>query len=383
MAVIQVYAEQLRASSQPGSTNPANYEWSHILSFPVDTIVNIGFALRPLKWIRFATGVVTGTQGDLSASRNSLVAVDYNSSLPTDSLNLYYHVSVAERAAMFPLDPLFSAEAITDSQASFQTREGDFRSRVAARDEWAEDECDAVHMVSFKKGASYMRAFSSGRTRGQIIIDDINDTRNGILVRKDKRIVLGKNLAILKTPNFALNASDIIATANSNDELYIYTPFRRRRTRSSDTKTFGSNHCIRVPDDKSDWPPDFLFDAMYASAVLFHFHTQKTGSWREKFYSAAKTSQQVEFEKLKAEEALKKVNADAGAAARDERAAQRTSQRDGGGSDTWKEWACEQLLFWPYQNLSPSQLEAFGQAHRQQASVKECSNWLDRDQLRA
>ncbi|KAE9406236.1 hypothetical protein BT96DRAFT_987672 [Gymnopus androsaceus JB14] len=151
--------------------------------------------------------------------------------------------------------------------------------------------CDAAHMVSFKKGASYMRAFSSGRTRGQIIIDDINDTRNGILVRKDKRIELGKNLAILKTPNFALNASDIIATANSNDELYITHHFDEKETTThiigSRSTTYGSNRCIRVPDDKSDWPPDFLFDAMYASAVLFHFRAQETGSWREKFLSSS------------------------------------------------------------------------------------------------
>ena len=91
-----------------GSTDPelSSWHWVHCLTFPPDTLNRLQFTPKPHKWIRYATGVVVGAQGGLSFSRDPLHDVmEYNHmhvhDLRSESADLYYHTSDAEKQKMF------------------------------------------------------------------------------------------------------------------------------------------------------------------------------------------------------------------------------------------------------------------------------------------
>jgi len=68
-------------------------------------LTELNFSSKPYKWIRYATGIVVGAQGDLSSEHNSPDDVmNYDDDLTSTSTNLYYHVNSAERQKMFPTD---------------------------------------------------------------------------------------------------------------------------------------------------------------------------------------------------------------------------------------------------------------------------------------
>ena len=46
--------------------DPTNWEWKKCLAFPVSRLNELGFSLKPYKWIRYATGIVVGARGDLA-----------------------------------------------------------------------------------------------------------------------------------------------------------------------------------------------------------------------------------------------------------------------------------------------------------------------------
>ena len=91
------------------------------------------FTPKPYKWIRYATGVVVGAQGDLSFSPDSPHdVVEYDHDLPSESADLYYHTSDAEKQRMFPVDPDMGRTTITSSDATPQRVH--LRSDVVKRD---------------------------------------------------------------------------------------------------------------------------------------------------------------------------------------------------------------------------------------------------------
>lgn len=103
-------------------------------------------------------------------------------------------------------------------------------------------------------------------------MNDINDTRNGLLLANHLHVPFGAgDIAFLKTPNFGLSVADI-----------PYNPPNAARPASRLTLhhfadlSHGSfipdiaphNHDARQPQDTSEWPPAVIVDLVYAVAAM-------------------------------------------------------------------------------------------------------------------
>jgi len=273
--------------------DPTNWEWKKTLAFPVNRLNNLQFSSKPYKWIRYATGIVIGARGELCMERDSPnpVPIDYESSLPALSIDLYYHTTDEERRHVFPIDPkLADTSTITSSLAS--TRRDNFRYDVEGRDGscvlTGADAliCDAAHLIPHSKGSAYIETFTTHRGRlssgDDDLVHDINDVRNGLLIQASLHRVLGNHLAFLKTPNFAMDTSDVDPNADGSQERFTSHVFNQ-----SLEGLFRSGAALRVPSDMSNWPPAALFDADYAGAVMHHFGIAVADileKWKEVFY---------------------------------------------------------------------------------------------------
>ncbi|KAH9027283.1 hypothetical protein EDB84DRAFT_1608777 [Lactarius hengduanensis] len=276
---------------------PSNWEWVHCLTFPLEMLVALHFSHRPFKWVQYAIGVIIGAHGDLSTSPDlPNDSVDYNANLPTNSVNLYYHTNDQEKQRMFPIDPHILRTQDTTSVSS--SRRGTFRKDVAARDGqrcvwtgWDVEGCDAVHLIPHSKSDKYILNFTRHCERGDKgddIITDIDSVRNGILLNKVAHRTLGKNLAFLMTPNFAMDTSDIDHDAPPDQKrctahlIQVNGPYPRE---------FVSGSLVQITaSSQFRPPPDILFDAVYATFILHHFGTKRvkdriTKEWNDTLYS--------------------------------------------------------------------------------------------------
>jgi len=145
--------------------DPSNWRWIHCLTLPVQKLNALQFSQRPYKWIRYATGVVVGAEGDLSSSPHFLNVVDYNANLPAESAILYYQTSDEEKRRMFPADPNMGREQVTSSVSSI--RRAQFAGEVASRDGNVcvltgafHPVCDAAHLVAHSKGDTVCCSYS-------------------------------------------------------------------------------------------------------------------------------------------------------------------------------------------------------------------------------
>ncbi|KAF5371989.1 hypothetical protein D9615_008142 [Tricholomella constricta] len=304
MAAIQVYASFPCAVAPAGADldlAPTNWRWVHCLSLPLDTLKARQFSQRPYKWIRYAIGVVVGAEGDLSSSPDLPDIVDYDiGHLPSESATLYYHTSDEERRRMCPIDPdLERTESFTSSIAT--TRLAHFIDDVKERDGSScvmtgldEKLCDAAHLLAQTKGDTYISTYTQRRSRstaGDDIVQDINSVRNGLFINGFSHKGLGKHLAFLPTPNFAMDTADLDPNAPPEGRRYtthLFKPDIPFFLGGRNAPPSGSP--IRI-SDTPQWPPAILFDAVYAGAVLQHFGTETlkedvTAAWKETFLSS-------------------------------------------------------------------------------------------------
>lgn len=146
-----------------------NWRWIHCLDIPVNVLDNHSFALKPYKWIRYATGMVVGAHGSLSFNQNHLEEPDHNANHiihPDLSRDLYYHCNDEEKRRLFPTDPKMAATKITSSVATSR-REG-LRQELIERDggrcvlsNKGEAFCAGVHLIAHSKGDSVSTFFST------------------------------------------------------------------------------------------------------------------------------------------------------------------------------------------------------------------------------
>ena len=160
-ALISVHA-QLPKNVMPNTEvdlDPTNWEWKEILAFPVSRLNDLRFSLRPYKWIRYATGIVTGVRGELCTERDlpNPVPINYDSGLSVVSIDLYYHTTNQEKRHIFPIDPKF-ADTRTETSSGTSSRREDFRDEVESRDEVCVVTgvpgflCYAAHILPHSKG---------------------------------------------------------------------------------------------------------------------------------------------------------------------------------------------------------------------------------------
>ncbi|KAI9460008.1 hypothetical protein HD554DRAFT_2176781 [Boletus coccyginus] len=299
------------------------------------------------EWIRYSTGVVVGAQGDLSFSRDSPDDVmDYDQDLQSESADLYYHTSDDEKLKMFPADIDMDRTAIT-SNSEATSRAADFRSDVVERDRMCvltgdeEEDCDAAHLLPRSKGDEYIETYTQRRGRdpaGNDIVCQIDDVRNGILLNAIAHRHFGTNMAFLMTPNFAMTTADVNPTAPPIEKRCIAHLFAPEKRRAFGDSAVRSGHLVQMPDTADEWPPNILFDAVYANAVLRHFSLQRMRDtlkrWRSTFYCQAIVDEQTTKRRNEQNQA------------REQRAARRTNRASRAGDDDIDYYDC--LLMMPY-----------------------------------
>ncbi|KAI9456922.1 hypothetical protein HD554DRAFT_2042455 [Boletus coccyginus] len=250
----------------PTSSRPSSWEWVHCLTCPLDTFNSLQFVRKPYKWIRYATGVVVGAQGDPSFSRDSPHDVmDCNQDLQFESIDLYYHTSDDEKQKMIPADlDMDRTTIINISDASEATsRRAQFRSDVVERDRvcvltgYMERGCDAVHLLPHSKGDEYIESYTERRSRdpaGNDIVFEIDDVRNGILLNKIAHGTFGKKFAFLITPNFAMTTADVNTTAPPTEKRCTAHLFVPEEPEVFGDPTLRSGHLVQMFDIADEWP---------------------------------------------------------------------------------------------------------------------------------
>ncbi|TFK17470.1 hypothetical protein FA15DRAFT_577254, partial [Coprinopsis marcescibilis] len=294
-ATIKVYAP-FPCAVVPGvdfDLDPANWNWVHYLTLPLETLTALQLSQKPYKWIRYAIGVVVGAEGDLSSSPDLLNLVDYDAGLPVKSTVLYYRLNDQEKGRMFPVDPKIGR---THTTSSATTRRFQFRSDISERDGGTcvltgmdDIFCDAVHLLAHSKGDAYITTFTQRRSRdpnGEDIVRDIDNIRNGLFLNKYTHAVLGTDVAFLATPNFAMTTADVDPNTPATERRYTAHNFRLNEPAFLGYAAPGTP--LRTLDTP-EWPPNILFDAVYAQAVLHQFGDRTlmdriNATWNSTFY---------------------------------------------------------------------------------------------------
>jgi len=164
-----------------------------------------------------------------------------------------------------------------------------------------------------------------------------------------------------------MTTSDIDLTAPEDKERYtvhLFLPEDPRSLGAPDRVRSGSS--LRVPDTTDNWPPDILFDVVYAGAVLKHFSTptlldELTGSWKDTFYpGGVMTATQADYKAITDEHAA--------AGERKEKQAQERHARHEArhGPDV-----LDMLMILPYVKVPRHQLEAVYSEARKKTEAME------------
>ncbi|KAH9031355.1 hypothetical protein EDB85DRAFT_2241270 [Lactarius pseudohatsudake] len=173
-------------------------------------------SIHPFKWIRYVMFTICGASGDLSSSpAPDGPSVDYDStSLPND-IDLYYNPS---GICIFVDYNCFVERATTTDGTP---RRHNFRDEVIKRDGESciitgesADICDAAHILPRCKTDEYLSKVVEDcwdlYDPRPPPIDGVNDIQNGVLLKADLHRLLSKgSVALLKTPNYGLDPTDI------------------------------------------------------------------------------------------------------------------------------------------------------------------------------
>jgi len=300
---------EIRVSAQfPQSPNhrdlsPQNWRWIHFLTFPVDKINHPNFRIShyPYKWIRFAAGSILGVNGHLSTDRDSLQLVSYgDQDLPSQSIDLFFTVANTDKPRIYLVDRLLRKESVSSVEGS--RRRAHFRRDVIERDRFCvltgrePDYCDAVHMLPHMRGDEYIKKVTSRRSTlhepyvRNDTVSEIDDIHNGLCLHNSTHRALHRKVAFLKTPNFAMDTTDIDpGVPGGNTIQYTAHLFDPEDSGALGDSSIHNGHPLRVAAAVSDWPPDVLFDFSYAATVIYNFgvlpaDAEFSDMWDQNYY---------------------------------------------------------------------------------------------------
>jgi len=164
-----------------------------------------------------------------------------------------------------------------------------------------------------------------------------------------------------------MTTSDIDPTAPSDEERYtvhLFSPDDKRSLGEPTEVRSGSS--LRVPDTTNNWPPDILFDTVYASAVIEHFSTRTlvdelNESWKDALYpGGVVTAAQADYKAITDERA-----------ATGERKEKRAQERDARREARNRPDVFDMLMIMPYIKVPRDQLEAVYSEARKKKEAKE------------
>ncbi|KAH8112432.1 hypothetical protein DFH11DRAFT_1728611 [Phellopilus nigrolimitatus] len=267
-------------------------EWLTVLEIPIDMLPH--FSSKPRKWLDYLGYALTGSDGTLSQLRDvEAVACDLDVPIAPGEV-YYFHAS----GNIVFIDPdVFT----TVSSHSSQARESGFR-----------NVCDAAHLLAHAKGNEYIKLLTSMRTHEQLVIEEIDDPRNGLFVFSGIHKLMGiGSLAFLQTPIRSLKSSDI----HEHAEPDAYRLTTHIFSEDSDARQYhhhgkAASRRSPLPDD---WPPEVIFTTLYASAALRIWgkkdcKTRLAGITRKDYYpnDLQDKSAKDEEKKLRREERMKR-----------------------------------------------------------------------------
>ncbi|RDB30981.1 hypothetical protein Hypma_000150 [Hypsizygus marmoreus] len=238
--------------------DPYNRHWHEEPFISVDTQVIADMNLhRPLNWVRYLGFTIVGEPGELSSSKDSIVAPG-PLSFDTTTI-LYFHT----RGLVNPAD--FRAGATETSTQVSGSRCAEFASDVSERDgrcfftSRVPLSCDAVHLIRHNKGDNYIDMATNST------VSTIDDPRNGLLLNIVVHRFLGLNLcAILHTPNMYMISTDV---HNNYPAMQRMLTLQHFRSLESEHDLCPPN-CTKPIPDSPTFPPLVIFDFCYGSAAL-------------------------------------------------------------------------------------------------------------------
>ncbi|KAK7690766.1 hypothetical protein QCA50_005865 [Cerrena zonata] len=285
---------------------PENWTWKHLLRCPVSKLAEFTLSAPPYMWLRYSTYAILGAEGRLSTQKDLLDEPIYTKELPLESKTLYYHYENAnEQARLFPLEsdlmnPRSMTSQVTQRFPSFKNDVLDRdNGRCVVTDSFYSD---ASHLIAHSKGDEYIRALTERRSRRSTdVVPSIDHVRNGLTLYPSTHSSLARaHAAFMKVPNFAIQLADIdTPLPDNNADAYIAHAFVPSINIPFGARSPGS--LLRIPQDRSQWPPDILFDALYGGVVLQQFGVCKTEDldkpWEHVYYPNGKIASQ-EFQKI-------------------------------------------------------------------------------------
>ncbi|KAF8557119.1 hypothetical protein OG21DRAFT_1407751, partial [Imleria badia] len=237
--------------------------------------------------------------------------------------------------------------------------------------------CDAAHLVPHSKGDRYIETYTQRRSRdpaGNDIVHRIDDVRNGILLNSITHSSIGKDVAFLVTPNFAMTTADVNPTTPPTEKRCITHLFVPDDPEALGDRTLRSGHLFRTPDTADEWPPNILFDAVYASAVLHHFAPRTMRDtlkqWRSNYYLRGITSAaQASYQAIIDERGTK-------AERKNEQNQVRANKASHADDDCLDYFDC--LMILPYINVPPDEQEAIWRKAEAKRAERERSGLEDK-----
>ncbi|KAF8871555.1 hypothetical protein CPB85DRAFT_1569216 [Mucidula mucida] len=157
-------------------------------------------------------------------------------------------------------------------------------SQRALRKDLALKSCQAIHLLPHSKGDVYMDLISKARSPNvQDYMDKIDDIRNGLTMNAALYAALMPNYgaAFLHVPNEYMTVEDAVLhdlDTRAQDEVHCH--FLTDEVRNSpcvcnpvDNGRLWDNKCLRQPEDRSHWPPPFLWDFLFGVTAIKNWAT--------------------------------------------------------------------------------------------------------------
>ncbi|PCH39248.1 hypothetical protein WOLCODRAFT_141162 [Wolfiporia cocos MD-104 SS10] len=240
--------------------------WVTVLEIPYDIFPV--YSSKHRRWLDYLGYAITGSDGILYLSSeitDGAVACDLD--LPVSSGEVYFFHANGRVAF---IDPYVITTLSSHSSCS---RDSDFRPALIERDRrcvfTGTGTYQAAHLLAFRKGDEYIERLTEVRSGGQLVVDSINDPRNGLLLGGGIHSHLDHGqIAFLPTPVRSLKSCDVAGADDAEPDIYrltIQSFGETSRIRRSQDHGLEAMLSSPLPDD---WPPELILTALYAGAAM-------------------------------------------------------------------------------------------------------------------
>ncbi|KAF8899541.1 hypothetical protein CPB85DRAFT_1458466 [Mucidula mucida] len=160
-------------------------------------------------------------------------------------------------------------------------------SQRAQRKDLALKSCQVIHLSTHSKGDVDMDLISKARApNAQDYMHKIDDIRNGLTMDASLQAAVMPNYgaAFLHVPNEYMTVEDaVLHDLDNRAQDEVHRHFLTDEVRKSpcvfnpvDNGRLWDNKCLRQPEDRSHWPPPFLWDFLFGVAAIKNWATPES-----------------------------------------------------------------------------------------------------------